>query len=368
MTRDDPDERARRRAALRARCRLIHGHGAPDVTTEIERVAAWCRSHEPRADVYGAGGLVEDFERQVADLFGKPAARFLPTGTLAQSIALRIACGPGGWFGMHPTSHLELHEERGYTHLWGLRATLVGSAERPLLVSDLDAVRDPLQALLVELPTRENGGQLPTWDALVALSTRAKERGLHFHLDGARVWEAQAAYDRPLAEIAGLFDSVYVSFYKGIGALPGAMLLGTEDLIGETAAWQRRAGGNPATLLPNVASAASRLDERRLLFPRFHERARTLAAALTAVPGVRIVPDPPHVNMMHVELALAPEDALRRRDRVAEETGLWLFGYALPTGVAGRSRFELYVGDAALEVDDEDVTRGFRTLFDTTQL
>jgi hypothetical protein len=80
-------------------------------------------------------------------------------------------------------------------------------------------VAEPLAALLVELPQREIGGLLPAWDDLVAQVGWARDRDTAVHLDGARLWEAAAGYERSPAEVAALFDSVYVSFYKGIGAL-----------------------------------------------------------------------------------------------------------------------------------------------------
>ncbi len=362
------EELLRRRLALRARCRGIHGPAATDATAELARTAAWCAEHDVTQDEYGAGGLIEDFETKLAALFATEAARFLPTGTMGQGIAMRLWCGPGGaggvggHFGMHPTSHLELHEERGYEHLFGLRATLVGPADRVMLAEDLAAVTEPLGALLIELPSRENGGQLPTWEQLVELCDLARERDIKLHLDGARIWEAQPAYGRPLSELAALFDSVYVSFYKGIGALPGAMLLGPREFIDEAQTWQRRMGGNLYTLLPNVASAASRLNDRLARFPAYRERALAFAAALRDVPGVHVIPDPPHVNMMHVVLDLAPADAGGARDRAAEATGVWLFNGTRPRDDPNQSFLELYIAEAAMDVTDAEVAAAFRAL------
>ncbi|MCB9913946.1 MAG: threonine aldolase [Planctomycetes bacterium] len=351
------------RQELRARCRGIHGHGKPDATAELARVAAWCAERDVPQDVYGEGAFLNEFEARVAALLGLEAARFVPSGKVAQAAALRIWCGAGGHFGMHPTCHVELHEERGYSHLLGLRATLVGQARRVMLAKDLAAVAEPLDALVVELPTRENGGRLPAWEELVELCALARRRGTKLHLDGARLWEAQAAYGRPFPEITALFDSVYVSFYKGIGALPGAMLLGSRAFVDEAKLWQKRLGATLYTLLPSVASAAMHLDERLPRFPAWLARARALAAALAPIAGLTLLPDPPQVNMVHVLLDLAAEDALAARDRVAEATGLWLFGAAAATDAPGRSRFELYVGEAALEVGDDELAAAFAQLF-----
>ena len=81
---------------------------------------------------------------------------------------------------------------------------------------------EPPAALVIELPQRDLGGQLPSWDELRTQTGWARDRGAAAHLDGARLWEAAAGYDRSPAEIAALFDTTYVSFYKGIGALPDA--------------------------------------------------------------------------------------------------------------------------------------------------
>lgn len=351
------------RGELRKRSRPIHGQGFVHARDELARVAKWCEEHGIEQDVYGNGELIEGFEAKLATLFGHESARFLPSGTMAQGIAMRLWCGSGGHFGMHPTCHLELHEERGYDQLLGLHATLLGPARRPMLAQDLERVAEHLDALIIELPTRENGGQLPSWEQLVELTTLARERGIKLHLDGARAWEAQAAYGRPFTELGALFDSIYVSFYKGIGALSGAMLIGPSDFIAEARSWQRRMGGNLYTLLPNVASAAMRFDAQLARFPAYRERTPSLGAALARVEGVNVLPDPPQVNMLHVLLGLGPEEALAARDRVAEETGLWLFGNARAEQLPGDSRFELYVGEAAMEISDEDLEAAFRALF-----
>lgn len=352
------------RAVLRQNCRWLHGHGRPDVVAELERVAAWSRQRDAEPDFYGSGELVQDFEGHVAALLGYPAARFMPSGAMAQPIALRLWSERTGLrqFGMHPTCHLELHEQHGYRHLHGLEAALLGPADRPLLAEDLEGVEANLSTLVVELPTRENGGQLPTWSELVALTDAARARGIRLHLDGARLWEVQGYYDRPLTEICALFDSAYVSFYKGIGALAGAMLLGPADWIQEAAIWQRRQGGNLFSLHPNVASAAMRLDQQLARMPAYRTHALALALALAPVEGLTVLPDPPQVNLFHLVMALAPDAANAARDRVARQKGLWLFGAARAGTEPGSSMIELYVGDATLALPAEEVVEAFHLL------
>jgi threonine aldolase len=219
---------------LRKRCAIqVSGHLPTAPGEKLVRVGQWCREQGWEADRYGEGELIGAFERKVADRLGKPAAAFMPSGTMAQLIALRIWCDRVGSrrIAMHATSHLELHEEHAYAHLHGLDATLLGERERPTEARDLAAMLERAAApaaLLVELPAREIGGRLPAWQEVEALAALAHASGTKLHMDGARLWEAREYYaPKSLAEVCAPFDSVYVSFYKGIGALAGAMLLGS---------------------------------------------------------------------------------------------------------------------------------------------
>lgn len=350
------------REQLRAASRRLEGHGPRTPAELLTATAAWCEQHGVGFDPYGEGVFTADFERRVAALLGMPAGRFFPSGTMAQQVALRVWTERAGndHFAMHPTAHLELHEQLGYQHLHGMRATLLGPSDAPLLAEHLDELDEEVAALLIELPIREAGGQLPTWEQLEELKAAVAAGGTRLHLDGARLWESAAFYGRSYAEICAGFDSVYVSFYKGIGALTGAMLLGPEDFIEEAAIWQRRSGGNLFTLTPNVASAAMLLESRLAKMPAYYERALDLAEALSAIDGISIVPDPPHTNLMHITLSVDAETAKHRRDRVARETGLWLFGGVEPFD--DDCRFELYIGDAAMEIDNAEVVAAFTTI------
>ena len=225
---------AERRQALRKRCTLIvPGFDVPDAADEFRQLAHWCAANDVTHDVYGKGELVEGFERKVSALLGKPAATFMPSGTMAQLAAMRIWTEAARLprFGIHPTSHLANHEEQAFAALMHLHAVPIGDRLRPMTAADLEAIAQPLACAIVELPIREAGGQLPTWDELEALKSAARARGVVLHMDGARLWESAACYDKTYAEIAAGFDSVYVSFYKGIGAFAGAMLAGDEAFV-----------------------------------------------------------------------------------------------------------------------------------------
>ena len=345
--------------ALRHRCTLhVSGH-APEIPgAELARIAEWCRTHGWHADRYGDGELIESFEAKIAALLGKPAAAFMVSGTMAQLIALRMWCERAGHFcvAMHPTAHLELHEERAYARLHRLDSILLGPRDRPTLARDLAACHERPAALLIELPAREIGGRLPGWDELEALAALAHERGVKLHLDGARLWEAHAFYaPKTLADICALFDSVYVSFYKGIGALAGAMLLGPQDFIAESRIWRRRQGGTLVQLHPFVASAAMRFDSQLAKMPAYRARALALGKALAAIDGLIIDPQPPQVNLFHLHLPARATAVAEARDRLAALEGVWLAQRIAEAQIPGWSTIELYVGDNLLALDDATV-------------
>ena len=356
----DPEQRR----LLRKRCEtIVPGFRLPDVAMEFRLVADWCEAQGVEHDVYGEGALVEDFERKIASLLGKEAALFVPSGVMAQLIAVRLWTerARNDRFGVHPTSHLLLHESEAFAAVLQTHAVVLGDRLRPMTAADLDASRQPMACVLVELPIREAGGLLPDWEELEALKTVARRRGIALHMDGARLWESAAFYRRSHAEIAAGFDSVYVSVYKGIGALAGALLAGDDDFIANARLWRRRIGGTLYRMSPMVASAAMRFDERIALMPALYERTLRLTATLADEPTLR-VPAVPHTNLLHLHFGAAVERVLAARDAVAESTGCWLFDRVAATDVPDWSVTELYVGDRLLAIDDERLAACFALL------
>jgi threonine aldolase len=365
----DTQAAGRERRAAFATCeRFLSGHGRLRMRDSLLALAAEAgETEEP--DTYGGGAVIEDFEREVAGLLGKEAAVFMPSGTMAQQIALRVwserhNCPTVVY---HPTCHLEIHEQKGYQRLHGLHARLAGEAHRLITLGDLTAIKEPFAALLLELPQREIGGQLPPWNELVAQTTWARERGAALHMDGARLWESAPYYRRSYAEIAGHFDSVYVSFYKGIGGLAGAVLAGPADFVAEARVWQRRHGGNLIHLYPFVLSARAGLHTRLERFAHYHERAKEIAAALRTVPGVRVLPDPPQTHMMHIFLPGEKDRLLAASTAVARDERVALFGWLRDADIPGYCRFELSVGDAADAITDEEIHTYFTRVLESAQ-
>lgn len=317
-------------------------------------------------DMYGKGDIIEALEARVAGLLGKEAALFLPTGTMAQQIALRIWTTRSGipTVAMHPRNHLDAFEYHAYEIMHNLRGIRVGSPNQVLSLEDLQAVPEPIGVLLLELPQREIGGQLPAWDDLVATSEWARSRSIPLHMDGARLWESKPFYNRDYAEICALFESVYVSFYKSLGAITGAALAGPADLIAEARLWQHRHGGRLIRAYPYVASAQLALDQRLDRMPAYHDKATSIAATLRDLPGVEIVPDPPHTNMLHIYLRGDREHLLEIATAIADETGIFVTRNFGDSPIPTWQKFEFTVGDATLDLSDDTIRGLFEQLLD----
>jgi threonine aldolase len=328
----------------------IAGHGRPDPAAIYAAPGVF---GAPRADVdlYGTGARLNAFEARIATLLGKDAAVFMPSGTMAQQIALRIVADRDGlrMFAAHPTNHLTLHERDGITRLHGLHLVPLASTVTPITLNDVRQLAEPIATLLIELPQRELGGLLPDWDELVAIVDHARERNWHVHLDGARLWESAPYYGRSYGEIAALFDSVYVSFYKGIGAIAGAMLCSSRPLIDEARIWQRRHGGNLMALYPYTSVAEAAFDARISRMKAYRDAAGWLAKIVAAQPGtLRVQPLPPPTNMFHAYLTVRPDVLQRRVTAIARKHGVWTVLRTAATAIDGITKWEVSTGDATL--------------------
>jgi threonine aldolase len=339
--------------ALRARCtRFLNGHGPTRAADVLATIPA-----DTAVDRYGERGVVAELEREVADLLGKDAAVFLPSGTMAQQAVLRVHADRRGrrTVVFHPMCHLRQHEDAAMERLHHLVGRAVGSPDRLLTLDDLSTVAEPPAALLLELPQRDLGGQQPPLDEVRAQAAWARGHGAAVHLDGARLWESAAGYGVDLAEIASMFDTVYVSFYKGIGALPGCCIAGPTDLVAEVREWRHRMGGTLFGLWPNAASALTLLRQRLPRFPAYLDHARAIADAVRDVDGVTVVPDPPQTPMLHVLFRTSAEAFSAASRRLAEEQGIWTWVDPGGTGDPQVLREELGVGDATCELDPTEI-------------
>jgi threonine aldolase len=251
-------------------------------------------------DVYGdfsatsSTSWLRGFESTVAQHFGMEDALFLPSGVMAQMIMLMIYSENSnnlgqGSFLCHYSSHILIHENNSYSDLLKLKALVINPKENeeiqyPLTFMDVSSLITSLQpaTVVIECPHRELGGKCTSLEDIRAISALCRSSNTRFHMDGARIWEASAFYnDIDLKEFCSYFDSIYVSFYKGLGGLTGAMLLGKQDFIAQSRIWLRRFGGNLFTLSPYAISAAVGFQENKDSFVARKDRLRHVVAIIT---------------------------------------------------------------------------------------
>ena len=350
MTDDERTDQQRRASCTR----FLGGDGHVSPAEQLANIPS-----DVEPDNYGDGGVVAALESYVAGLLGHQAAVYLPSGTMAQAATLRVHADTRSsrtvlW---HPHCHLDSHEGRGYARLHQLVGRPVGEPAALIATADLQAVAEPVAALLLELPQRDLGGALPTWDDLGEQVAWARSRGAAAHLDGARLWEASAGYGRSPAEIAGLFDTAYVSFYKGIGALPGCSVAGSAEIVGQVREWRSRLGGTLYGMWPGAASALALLPARLAEMPARLTHARAIAAALADVPGVTVVPDPPQTPMMHLLFDVPAAVFAANSRRLADDEGIWVWPKPMPTMDPRVVRVELSVGRATREFSPDEAAR-----------
>ncbi|MFE0702961.1 threonine aldolase family protein [Streptomyces sp. NPDC058872] len=323
-----------------------------------------------RPDTYG-NGLVEELEQRVAEELGFPSAVFFPTGTMAQQVVLRCWAGRTGSpvVALHPLAHPEVHEDGALVAVAGLRTVHPTDAPRLPTAEEVRDHPEPFGTLMLELPLRDAGFVLPSWEGLTAVVEAARERDAVVHFDGARLWECPTHFGRGLAEVAGLADSVYVSFYKSLGGISGAALAGPEDVMEEARVWRHRYGGMLFQQYPAALSALRGLDVELPRLPSYVAHARVVAAAVRealAEAGTgwfEVRPETPHTHQFQVWLPYAPEVLTAAALAQTEDTGVTLFrrwsapGTGLPPGVAVT---ELTVSSPGLEWTAEDVKTAVR--------
>ncbi|MFP3391850.1 threonine aldolase family protein [Brevibacillus sp. SIMBA_040] len=315
------------------------------------------------SDVYGKGALIEDFQNKIAKLLGKEAAVFFPSGTMAQQIAMRIWSEKKGIkrVAYHPLSHLEIHEEEGLKHLHGIESVLLADKDRLIQIDDVRNMDTNISCLLLELPQREIGGELPSYEELEAISAFCREKGITLHLDGARLLEVLPYYQKSAEEICSLFDSVYISFYKGVGGIAGAILAGDDAFVKESVIWKRRHGGDLISLYPYILSADHYFSQRQDRFNQYYEDAKELASLYNQCDGIKTRPVIPVSNMFHIHFSLPKAKVEPVLISVYEETGVG-FITRLNHIDEETSYCEVNIGDQYAGISKEVIHNAFQIL------
>ncbi len=270
-------------------------------TPEMRRAMAEARVGD---DVLGDDPTVQSLEAAAADCVGKEAALYVPSGTMANLIALLLACGRGGQAVVGSESHILHHEGLGAPALGGIHLSVVPNDTRGRL--DLDALEAALAAgpalVCLENTHNRSGGRAVSLSHTREVAGRARSTGATVHVDGARIFNAAVALETDAATLVADADTASFCFSKGLGAPVGSVLCGPADLIGGARALRRQLGGGMRQAGVIAAGALYALEHHRDRLAEDHAHARLLAEGLATLPGIRIDPEAVETNLVFFEI------------------------------------------------------------------
>ncbi len=267
-------------------------------------------------DQFGEDPTTNRLQERIAGLLGKEAALWLPTGTMANQVALRVLTRPGDDVIVARESHAVWHETGAGGANAGVQFTEIGSVGRFSLDEFRRAIkpRDHMifpPTTLVEVENTHNraGGVVVPPDDAAAICAVAAEAGVATFLDGARLWNAAVACGRPVAEFAAPFDLVAVALSKGLGAPGGSVLAGGRDLIARAVRYRRMAGGAMRQVGIFAAAGAYALDHNVERLAEDHANAQLIAERIATIPVVELDLGTVQTNIIVFGLAPTGPDA-----------------------------------------------------------
>ena len=267
-------------------------------------------------DQFGEDPTINELQTRVATLAGKEAALWLPTGTMANQVALRVLTRPGDDVIVTRESHAVWHETGGGAANAGVQFTEIGMRGR-FTADELIAAAKPRDHMLyppttlmeVENTHNRAGGIVFDQAEAVRICAAARERGITSFLDGARLWNAAVARSTTVAELAAPFDVVSLALSKGLGAPAGSILAGSRDVIRDCVRHRRMLGGAMRQVGILGAAGLYALDHHRERLAEDHDNARLIAARLRTNDRVTLVADPVETNIVIVSLGVGAPDA-----------------------------------------------------------
>ncbi len=253
-------------------------------------------------DVYGEDPTVNRLESEAAARFGRDAALYIPSGTMANQIAVKHFTRPGEKVILEASSHTLLYEGGGLGLISGVQPHPIKSERGLMNPDDIaaalqkgDDIHNPKTGLVIVENTHNlGGGTVLALNDLTAISQMVRESGVPLYMDGARIFNASTAAKVPVHEFAAQVDLIAFCLSKGLGAPVGSLLVGDSEAIADCRRIRKPLGGAMRQSGVLAAAGLIALDEGPLLLEKDHERARTLAENIHDLPG--IILDPGHVE------------------------------------------------------------------------
>jgi threonine aldolase len=287
------------------------------VTRPTPAMRAAMASAEVGDDVYGEDPTVRRLEEATAERLGHEAGLFVSSGTQGNQIAIGVFCRPGDEVVVEANTHTLHYEGGGAAGLWGAQLLALPSAKGILTAEQVAAAVNPSddhaphsRMLVVENTHNRGGGAVWPLDVFHSTVAVAHGRGLVVHLDGARLWNAEAATGSPVRSWADVCDSATVCFSKGLGAPVGSVLVGSASFIREARRLRKRLGGGMRQAGILAAGALYALEHHVARLVDDHRHALALATGLATFKGVTVDVSRVETNMVYAELPLPSAEAV----------------------------------------------------------
>ncbi len=280
------------------------------VTKPSDKMRAAMASAEVGDDVYGEDPTVNRLEERAAQIFGKEAGLFVPTGTMGNTIAVKLHTNHGEEVISAARSHLTDMELSMMAWFSGCLARIIPTEDGILSWSQIASVLRPKTphnspTSLISLENTHNmaGGTVYPLETIDEICTEAHNRGLKVHIDGARIFNASVATHTPVSRIARDADSVMFCLSKGLGAPVGSMLVGEKEAIEQARLYRKRLGGGMRQAGVLAAAGLIALEESPAQLHRDHQNAQYLAKRLAEAPGIGIDPSRVQTNIVVFDIA-----------------------------------------------------------------
>ena len=282
-------------------------------------------------DVYGEDPTVRRLQERAADRLGKEAALFVPSGTMANQLALLCHCRRGDDVIIGHGSHTQLYESGGGQAIAGVGFSLVGTgglfdaADVAGAIHADDPHFSPSSLVVLENTHNRSGGRVFPLAQVEGIAAVARERSLAVHIDGARIWNAAVASGLDVAALAAPADSVSACFSKGLGAPAGSVLAGSRDFVASALRYRKMLGGGMRQVGILAAGALHGLEHNLQRLAEDHRRAKSFARGVAALPGIACNEGAVETNIVNFDLeGLTAEELVAR----AELQGLKIGAFA----------------------------------------
>lgn len=264
-------------------------------------------------DVFGEDPTVNELEAETAAVLGKEAALFVPSGTMANQIAVRTHTEHGDEIVVESSAHIYYYEAGAPAALSGVMCRYVTGRRGIFSGSDLEAVLrpanyhfPPTRLVCIENTHNRGGGSVWRLEHITDVARVAKQHGLRLHMDGARLWNAAVATGVPERDFAAPFDSVSVCFSKGLGAPVGSALAGSKEFIARARRFRKQFGGGMRQAGIIAAGALYALHNHRSRLAQDHANAKRLARGLSQLPGIVIDAESVETNIVFFRVTDVP--------------------------------------------------------------